>query len=315
YNIIQGDDRLVLEIFYGRSYPDLTERICSRLKIKASTLTIKSYKNGCVELALDGQKNRKNSIVIVQTSDALNLSDDIWELLLMVRTAKELGYQKIIVVMPYLSYARSDKPSLPGMIITGKFLMELLNFAGANYFIGIDLHSKKFESTFPTKMKLIHLSALEVLAKQLENENVKNVLLLPADEGALEKANRFGKLLNIDDIGNVVKKRINDNKVKLKITKCNPKDKHIIVIDDEISTGTTMGTLIKKLTRLGAKSVTIVATHGLFVGNAIENLKQSILKKIIVTDTIPITEETLRLLPIEVVAVDELLANAICELI
>ncbi|MDD2672369.1 MAG: ribose-phosphate diphosphokinase, partial [Syntrophales bacterium] len=258
----------------------------------------------CFELIFD-QNPKGENVFLFQTSlsDSCSLHKDIWELLEMVNFAKASQALKITVVMPYVSYARSDKIYDEGVAVTGDLLVKLLEKAGMTDFIGIDLHSDRFERFF--SCNLHHLSALNVLAEELKSSE----FLLPADMGILRKGSILAEKLKIP-FGQVKKKRISDTEVEIKEITGDFIDKNIVVFDDEISTGGTLKALSEKLKE--AKSITFAVTHGLFVGSAIDNFKKiSNLKEIIVTDTVPLRREVTEFLPIKIVSVSNILAQKI----
>ncbi|MCX6764309.1 MAG: ribose-phosphate diphosphokinase [Candidatus Nealsonbacteria bacterium] len=307
-----------IKIFSGKSHRKLAKRICRQLEVPLSPLKIEEYGNGCSEVILE--KYVRNKIVfLIQTSSPKNLSKHLLQLLLMTETVSECGAKKIIVIMPYVSYSRSDKKHKKcrnKMIIAGKWLIRALEKNGMNKFIGIDFHSKRFEKFFSPETEVHHLSALPLIVKALEKKNLnpESTIILAPDKGACKKTSHLAKELKIP-FGWVEKKRISDTKVEIEKIHGEVAGKDVIVLDDEISTGGTIKTLADKLTKLKARSLTIAVTHGLFLGKALKNFQKiKILKKIIVTDTVPISKKVKRHLPLEILPIDELLAEKIKEI-
>lgn len=312
-----------IRIFSGKSHPELARRICQQLSplklgVPLSHLKIEEYKNGCPVVILE-EDIRNKIVFLIQTSSPDDLSKHLWELLLMIKTASVCGAEEVIVIMPYTSYSRSDhkdKGCGNRMIITGKWLVEELEKNGMNRFIGIDFHSEKFEKFFSSKTKVYHLSASSLIAKTLEEKNFEpeTTILLASDEGALGKTVLLAKELGLA-FGYVEKERIADNKVKIKKIHGEVAGKDVVVLDDEISTGGTIKTLAKELTKLKAKSLTIAVTHGLFVGDALKNFQKiKTLKEIIFTDTVPVSERVKKSLPLRILSVDNLIAEKIKEI-
>ena len=303
-----------IKIFSGKSHPVLAKRICQKLGVSLSCLKSKEYRNGCFELIFEEDVCQK-IVFLVQTSlpDSYTLHKNIWELFQMINFAKNCNAEEIIVIMPYVSYARSDKIYTQGMGISGELLVKLLEHSGMTGFIGIDFHSDKFERFFSSK--LYHLSAIDLLAGALEERNPETTFILPADMGALKKCSILATKLGMP-FGRVEKERISDTEVEIKKIEGEFADKNVIIFDDEISTGTTLKTLAKEVEGRRAKSITFVVTHGLFVGDVVKNF-QDIKKliEIIVTDTIPISKEIKESLPLKVVSISNLLAEKIKKLI
>ena len=303
-------------VFSGSSHRELSRKICERLGIPLSFFKTKDYSNKCLERILRNDI-RKKTVILVQTSSSDNLYKDIWELFLMMKTVSVFGAKEIIVIMPYVSYSRSDKPYTEGMIVAGEFLVELLEEKGIKrfkIFIGIDFHSEKFEKFFSRKTKVYHLSALPLIAKALKEGNLENTILMAPDEGAYEKTSFLAEELEIP-FGWVEKERISDTEVRIKEIHGEVAGKDVIVLDDEISTGTTIKTLAEELRRLGAESLTVAVTHGLFLKKAVRNFQDiKILREIIVTDTVPVPRKARKFLPLRILSVDKLLADKIKEI-
>jgi ribose-phosphate pyrophosphokinase len=303
-----------IKIFSGRSHPELAKKVCQQIGIELSPLKIETYKNGCFEAIL--QENvRQKTVFLIQTSlpDHCSLHEHIFELLQMINAAKNCKAEQVIIVMPYISYARSDKAYAPGMAKYGELLARFLS-EGTAGLIGIDFHSERFERFFSPDYEIHHLSALSLFAEFLKKKNTKDTFLLPADMGAFKKGSILGIKSEIP-FGWVEKERISDTKVKIKSITGEFAGKDVVIFDDEISTGTTLKTLAEEVKKRGAKSISFLVTHGLFVGDAINNFKDiDMLKEIIVTDTVPVREEVKRRLPLKILSVDKLLAEKIKEI-
>jgi len=308
-----------IKIFSGSSHPELVERIAERLKIEKGSLENLNYGNNCFEIIL--KDNVENKIVLlVQTSTVSSCGDRLykhfWELFEMIDAAKENGARKVIVIMPYNSYARSDKipgdkKFIPGMNISARLLVRLMIESGMDGFIGFDFHSDRFRTFFPDNIACHQISTRSLLIQELKKRNLENAILLPGDEGAKSRANIFGEELGLLT-GTVEKKRIPGEEPRVEIKDCDTEGKTVIITDDEISTGGTMNAIMKEAQEMGAKDFILVAAHGLFAGKAIDNFqKNKALKEIIVTDTIPIRKEIIEKLPLTVVPVDEILAKEI----
>lgn len=305
-----------IKIFTGRSHTNLAKKICQQLQVSLSPIEIKEYANGCFEVTL--KDNVSNKIVfLIQTSlpDPCRLHQDIWELCQMIDATLKSGAKEAVVVMPYISYARSDKIYTPGMGIAGELLVRLLETSGMRRFIGIDFHSKEFEKFFSSKTKVYHLSALPLIARYLKGKNLKDTILLPGDQAAFKKTSFLARKLDLP-LGSVMKKRISDTKVKIEKIRGDIVNKDIIIFDDEISpVATTVSTLGKELEKRGANSLTVAVTHASIVPKTVEILQRiKILKEIIVTDTVPISKEIKKSLSLKILSVAELLAEKIREI-
>jgi len=302
-----------IKIFSGRSHPELAEAVCQELGVPLSSLRIEKYKNGCFEVILEDDV-RDKIVFLIQTSlpDSCDLHCGIWELSQTIDAALKSGAKEIVVIMPYVSYARSDKSYVPGMTISGKLLIRIFEHLGMKRFIGINFHSSNFKEFFSSETKVHSLYAEPLVVEELKKKNLKNAILLPGDEGAFIKARYIAKQLNIP-IGYVEKKRISDSKIKIETIRGEVANKDIIIFDDEVSTGGTTKTLIKEVLRRGANENFIIALiHGPFTRKAINNLRSiKGLEEIIVTDTVPISKRARRSLPLKIFSVNKLLAEEI----
>ncbi len=296
-------------IFSGKSHPELAEKVCRQLGIKLSPIRIQEYSTGCSEVFLEDNVKGK-AVFLFQTSlpESAVLHKDIWDLLQMVNAAKTCGAKEIIAVMPYVSYARSDKIDFPGMGIGVELLAKLLERSGITGFMGVDFHSDEIEKLF--SVKVYRLSALDLISEALKERDLKNVIILPGDEGVLDRASVLAERLGVP-VGQVEKERMSDSEVKIKVTAGEIDGKNVVIFDDEIATGGTLKTLSKEIEER-VNSISFAITHGLFSGNAVNSFREiKKLKEIIVTDTIPQKEETKESLPLKILSVDKLLADKI----
>jgi len=313
--LTKGEKMEKIKIFSGRSNKGLAEEICRRLNIKLSPKEPREYANGCFEAILQ-EEVKDCKVFLIQTSIPQTLHHDLWELLQMVNAAKENGASEIIVVMPYVSYARSDKIYASGMAIAAKLLVKLLKASGMTRFIGIDFHSKKFEK-FLSELDVrgYHLSALPLFIEYLKTKYIGDGVVMSSDEGALDKTVLLAKKLGLP-VGVARKKRIDDKTVIIEDIVGEVSGKDVIIFDDEISpAATTLRTLAKELKKRGAKSIVVAVTHASITGDTIRSLqKLNMIRELIVTDTVPIPEEARRLLPLQVLSVAGLIAEKIKEI-
>lgn len=305
-----------IKIFSGRSHKKLATKICQKLNTKLSQKKIEPYANGCFEVIFQ-DKVKGCRVFLIQTSASQTLHQDLWELFQMVNSAQRNGAREVVVIMPYVSYARSDKIKIdsPGMTISGELLVKLLEASGMTRFIGINFHSKEFEKFFSEKAKVYHLSALPLIARRLERKNLKNTILLAGDKGAFGNASSLAEKLSIP-AGYVDKTRISGRRVKVKKINIDVTGRNVILFDDEISpAATTVRTIGKELEKRGVNSLIVAVTHASIVQKTARSLKAlKILKEIIATDTVPIFEEVRKSLPLRILSVADLIATEIKEI-
>jgi len=331
----KGEKMEKIKIFSGRSHKRLAEEICRKLNIELSPKEVEEYGNACFEVTLqDEVKDCK--VFLIQTSVPQTLHIDLEELRQMINAAKENGASKIIVVMPYVSYARSDKEKsdkkyILGMAIVARLLIELLKESGTietkvgkkvirvnkmTRFIGVDFHSKKFEKFLSElDVRTYHLSALSLIAEYLKTKHIGDGVVMSSDEGALDKTVLLAKKLGLP-VGVARKKRIDDKTVIIEDIVGEVSGKDVIIFDDEISpVATTLKALAKELEKRKVNSLRVAVTHASITQETIRSLqKLNMIRELIVTDTVPIPEEAKRLLPLQVLSVAGLIAEKIKEI-
>lgn len=211
------------------------------------------------------------------------------ELLLMIDTAKDLGAEKVIAIVPYLAYSRQDKKFLEGEAISVKTLLKAIESAGADCIITVDLHSEKIVEY--SRIPLINTSAVSALIDYVKHEILhgatENVLVLSPDKGGLKRARRAAEILGADfDYIEKFRDRVT-GEVRALPRELPVEDRVVIIIDDIISTGGTIALAARSALDRGAKEVYAACTHALLVRGAYEKVRKAGVKKIVATNTIP----------------------------
>ncbi len=301
------------QIFATPSCHELVDRMCRKhMSIDMAPRLKHRYHNGCFEAQL-GENVRNRHVFVVHTSmpDEAVLHAEIWELLQLVNAARKSSAREVTAVIPYLSYARSDKKWGGRMPIAGTLYARYLEDAGADRVVCIDLHSPQFQSAFDTKTIVDHLETLPMFARYLEERRFENeTVILPGDEGFHKVADELAGSLRLK-AGSVEKTRVDAQTVKIGAIHGDVAGKTVIIADDEILTAGTMSAVAETAMEQGAHEVIVVATHALFQGNAAANLSQPYIKEIIITDTVPLADSVREQLPVTVLSIDHLLSEAI----
>ncbi|MCQ2284065.1 MAG: ribose-phosphate diphosphokinase, partial [Bacteroidales bacterium] len=211
----------------------------------------------------------------------------------------------IIAVMPYFGYARQDRKDKPRTSIGAKLMCNLLTTAGVNRIITMDLHADQIQGfmEFPVD----HLFVSNVFIPYIKSQNMENICIASPDAGGTKRASTYAKALDCDlAIG--FKQREKQNEVATLQILGDVKDKNVIIVDDIIDTAGTLCKAAGRIKEMGAKSVRAMCAHGLFSGSAIENIENSALDQVLVTDTVPLRRECSK---IKVVSVAKLLSEVI----
>ena len=248
---------------------DLAKKISQHLKIAYSPLTTNHFPDG--ELSIRYPVDIQNKEVILVQTMHPNPNETLMEIILALHTAKKLGAKKVILALPYLPYLRQDKMFHQGECVSNKIIANLLS--AADHLITIDPHLhriSKLSDIFRTKTTT--LTAMSTISHYLIANNIKGLLVGP-DLESTQWASRVAQTTGLPFII-LHKKRYTARSVRTKVTS-NVKGKNIIIIDDIISTGRTMIEPITHLKKLGAKKITCIAVHGLFVEHALSSLKKA----------------------------------------
>ncbi|MBU0459373.1 MAG: ribose-phosphate diphosphokinase [Nanoarchaeota archaeon] len=261
----------------------LAKKIAKQLKCKFSPLTIKSFPDGDIYLKYNTNL-KKQKVVIVQSFQP-HADMSLFDIIFAAETAKDLGAKKVILVAPYLGYMRQDKRFHSGECISSRVMAKLLNNS-VDKLITIDPHIHRYKSlkdifTIPA----VNLTANNLIADYIE-KHFKNEVIIGPDWESYQWAEAIAKRINVE--ATVLKKeRFSSRHVEVKIVKKIPISmKNVVIVDDIISTGHTVIEAAKKAKQFGARSISVIGVHGLFVENALMKLRKAGIKNIITTNCI-----------------------------
>ncbi len=295
-----------IQILAGSHHPELATNVATRLGMKLSGTNLQHFANGEIKCRLD-ESVRGSDVFIFQTHDK-PVGEAIFEQAMLIDAAKRASAKHITAVCPFFGYARQDRKSAGREPITARLVVDMLAVAGAHRIVGVDLHSGQIQGFFNGPFD--HLVALPALAAHLKERFGKDCMVVSPDAGRVKLTERYASRLGVD-LAIVHKKRPGNNQSKVLGIIGDVRDQHCIIVDDMIDTGGTLCAAAAALMENGAKSVSAVATHGLFSEPAIERLKVSPIINIIVTDTLPLPNHGNPLSNVEVVSVVDLIADAI----
>ena len=295
-----------LKIFSGRSNPVLAQKIAESLGVELGILSIKTFSDG--ELWIKFEENiRGRDVFIIQPTNSP--AENILELVLIIDAAVRASANTVTAVVPYFGYGRQDRKDKPRVPISSRVMVDLVTATGANRIITMDLHSTQIQG-FAT-IPFDHLYSRIVLMDAINNLGLdpKKSTVLAPDVGSARMSQAYAKRLGMH-FALIDKRRYAPNKAEIMHLIGDLKDKDVLIIDDMIDTAGTIVNAANAAKENGAKSVTAVATHALLSGPAIEQIKESAIKKLIVTDTVSIPENK-KLDNMEIVSVAQVFGEAI----
>ena len=266
---------------------NFTKEICDYLKLPMGKIERMKFKNdnNFVQIL---ETVRDYDVYLIQSSTP-PVNERIMELLITIDAVKRASARNINVVLPYYMYSRSDKKDQPRVPITAKLVAELLEAAGATRVITCDLHNPAIQAYF--NVNCDRLTAEYLLEEYFKQKNLDNMLIVATDAGSSKKAYKYSEYFKCP-IALVDKRREgNDDKAIASTIIGDVKDKNAIIFDDEIDTAGSMMETVKVLKQFGAKNIYAGCTHPVLSGPAIERIKNSDIKELVVTNTIPLTEE------------------------
>lgn len=271
-----------LKIFSGSANPKLAESICRALGKDLSRLEVSRFSND--NLFVQIQENVREKDVFVVQPFTIPVSDTILELFIILDALRSASARRITAVIPYFSYARSDKKDAPRISIAGRLMADLLKTAGANRILTMDLHSDAVHGFFSVPVD--HLTAIPYFVDHFRDRmDLANAVVVATDAGGAKRAGRFAKRVHLP-LAIIDKRRVADTEVVQGLVVGDVKGRDAIIFEDEISTGGTLTASVKTLTATGVKSIHVGATHGVLCGPAVERLMDSPIDSVVVTDTV-----------------------------
>lgn len=273
----------VLKLITGNSNKKLSSEIADYLETSLVDTLVTKFSDG--EIRVQINENVRGADVFVIQSLTSPVNDSIMELLLILDALKRSSAHRITAVIPYFAYARQDRKDKPRVPISAKLLADIIQTAGADRVLTVDLHSAQIQGFFNCPVDNIY--ALPVIYEYLKSRNLEDLVIVSPDAGGVERArllqNRLGGNLAI-----IYKKRPAPNVVETLDVIGNVEGKNAVIIDDIIDTAGTIVAAANMLKEKGAKSVIAACTHPVFSGPAIERLKNSVIEEVIATNTIPL---------------------------
>ncbi|MFH0796752.1 MAG: ribose-phosphate pyrophosphokinase [Candidatus Omnitrophota bacterium] len=292
-------------IFSGAANLPLGEAIARYLGKSLGKISSERFSDGEISVAIEDNVRGKDIFVIQPTSPPVN--ENLMELLVMIDAFRRASAERIVAVIPYFGYARQDRKDKPRVPITAKLVANLITASGASRILTMDLHAPQIQGFFDIPVD--HLFAAPITVAYFQKKALPEPVVVAPDVGSVKIARSFAKKLRAG-LAIVDKRRDGPDEVEAVNLIGEVKGKTAILVDDLIATGGTLVEAAAVLKKNGALDVYASCTHGVLSGNAIARIKESALKELVITDTIPLSPEK-AISKIKVLSVAELLGEAI----
>jgi ribose-phosphate pyrophosphokinase len=295
-----------LAVFSGNAHKDLANSICSCLKAKLQDAFVSKFSEGEIRVKINENVRGKDVFVVQPTCPPTN--DNLMELLIMIDALRRASAQRITAVIPYFGYARQDRKDQPRVPITAKLVANLLTTAGANRVLTMDLHAGQIQGFFDIPVD--HLFSVGVFVEYFSKMNIKDLVAVSPDVGSIKMARAYAKRVSAG-LAIIDKRRVSPEKAEAMHIMGDVENKNVIIVDDLISTGSSLIEAVGALKKAKAKTIYAAITHGVLCGPAMERIdKCDGLEKLLISDSIPLSPEK-KHPKIEVLSVATLLAEAI----
>ena len=296
-----------MKVLSGTSNLKLSREIAKSLKLKLVNSNIKRFADGEIYVEIN-ENIRGNSIFVVQ-STANPANDNLMELLICIDALRRSSAKNITAVIPYFGYARQDRKVVPRTAISAKLVSNLITNAGANRVLTLDLHAGQIQGFFDIPVD--NLFATPLFSRHIKrNIKADNLICVAPDVGGVERTRALSRRINVG-IAIIDKRRPSPGKSEVMNIIGNIKNKTCVIVDDIIDSGGTIVNDAKALKDKGAKEVYVYITHAVLSGNAIDKIKKSAIKKLIITDSIDNSKKIAKITKIEVLSISSMMSEAI----
>ena len=295
----------IIKVFSGNANPVLAKEICDHLDITLSKVEVRNFSDGEIFVEI-GENVRGTDVFVIQPT-CPPVNDHLMELVIMVDALRRASARRITAVLPYYGYARQDRKVAPRVPITAKVVAEMLMAVGVRRVLAMDLHAGQIQGFF--NIPVDHLYAAPVLLKYI-GETFRDVVMVSPDAGGVERTRAFAKRLNAD-LAIIDKRRDRPNESKAMNVIGDVAGKTAILLDDMVDTAGTLCNAAQMLKEAGASEVHACCSHPVLSGPAIKRINESVIKSLVVTNSIPLRGEAKECDRIKVLSVSQLLGEAI----
>jgi ribose-phosphate pyrophosphokinase len=297
-----------LMVFTGNANPELAQLIVDRLDMPLGEAKVSKFSDG--EIAIEINENVRGKDIFIIQSTCIPTNDNIMELCLLVDALRRSSAGRITAVIPYYGYARQDRRVRSARVpISAKVVADMLQSAGVDRALTVDLHADQIQGFFNVPMDNIYGSP--ILLDDIEKQQYEDLIIVSPDVGGVVRARAIAKQLNDADLAIIDKRRPQANEAQVMHIIGDVQDRTCIIVDDMVDTAGTLCKAADALKQFGAKKVVAYCTHPVLSGPAIENIMNSQLDELVVTDTIPLSKEAKACTKIRQLTLAGLLAESI----
>jgi len=272
-----------LLVFSGNANKVLAKKVCDYLSLPLGKIDISRFPDGEIDMKIMEDVRGADVYVIQPTCPPVN--ENLMELLIMVDCLRRASAERITAVIPYFGYARQDRKAEGRVPISAKLVANVITAAGVSRALAVDLHAAQLQGFFDIPMD--HLYAAPVLVDYFRRLDLKDLTIVSPDVGGIKMARAYAKRLNAD-LAIVDKRRSGPTEIEAMHVIGEVKDRNVILVDDMISTATSITEAARVCRKKGAKDIWICGTHAVLAGKAVEKLQKAPVKEVVVTDTIPL---------------------------
>ena len=297
-----------MKLFAGNATPELAQKVAKRLYIEFGDAVVGRFSDG--EISVQINENVRGSDVFIVQSTCAPTNDNLMELIVMVDALRRASAGRITAVIPYFGYARQDRRVRSARVpITAKVVADFLSSVGVDRVLTVDLHAEQIQGFFDVPVDNVFGSPL--LLEDMKERQFDDVVVVSPDIGGVVRARAIAKLLNDTDLAIIDKRRPQANVSQVMHIIGDVEGRDCIIVDDMIDTGGTLCKAAEALKEHGAKRVFAYATHPVLSGKAVENIRNSVIDEVIVTDSIPLSAELKAIDKIKVLTLADMLAETI----
>ena len=295
-------------VFTGNSNPDLAKKVASRLYLELGCAKVDKFSDGEVTVELNENVRGKDVFVLQSTCEPTN--DNLMELLLTIDALRRASASRITAVVPYFGYARQDRRVRSSRVpISAKVVADMMVSVGVDRVLTVDLHAEQIQGFFTCPVDNVYASP--VLNDDITASKFKDVVVVSPDIGGVVRARAIAKQLDDADLAIIDKRRPRANESEVMNLIGDVEGRTAIMVDDMVDTAGTLCSAANALKERGAKKVVAYCTHAVLSGKALENVRNSQLDELVVTDTIPLSAEAKSISKIRQLTIADLLAESI----